>query len=302
VEKKYLPIAIFVVVLLLAFGYAFFLRTPFSVHTDTQGPLTATTSIDKAPQGGNVVHYFCAEGDLTAVFLDGKVNITWPDERTVDLLQVRSGSGIRYESGTLMFSGKGSDAFMEDNGKRIFDNCLAGTKELNNSVSIFTDQAKTFSIAFPSNLTVHGGEIGYTQEWSQGATSSGMILAVIDLPKTFQPQTNFAEAKLTVGASSDPAAVASCNLPESWYLTKGAQTVSINGTSFTKFKFGGAAAGNFYETTSFRSLRDSMCYAVEYTIHSTNIGNYPPELGIKKFDEQAVESLLNNIVQSYKFL
>ncbi len=78
--------------------------------------------------------------------------------------------------------------------------------------------------------------------------------------------------------------------------------VTINGQQFTKVTSSGAGAGNFYDTTSYRTIRDGDCYSVEYTIHSTNIHNYDPSQGIKDFDEPAVKNLLENIVKSFTFL
>ncbi len=78
--------------------------------------------------------------------------------------------------------------------------------------------------------------------------------------------------------------------------------VIIHGITYTKVTYSDAGAGNFYDTTSYRVVRHSQCYAIEYTIHSSNIGNYSPNQGISAFDEWKVQSILEGMVQSFIFL
>ena len=110
------------------------------------------------------------------------------------------------------------------------------------------------------------------------------------------PNTNFSEAKLTVNTSTNPTEIKNCT------ADLGGTEATISGYSFKKYISTDAGAGNFYETTSYKGLLDGDCYRLEYTIHSTNIGNYPPELGIKEFDKAKVQDELERIVQSFKFL
>jgi len=61
-------------------------------------------------------------------------------------------------------------------------------------------------------------------------------------------------------------------------------------------------AGNIYDTTSYKTIKNNMCYAVEYTVHSTNINNYSPDQNIKEFDKVKIENILNEMVKSFRFL
>jgi hypothetical protein len=170
-----------------------------------------------------------------------------------------------------------------------------------NGMSTFTDSLKTFSFMYPSAFSVSGGELGYTQAWRQGATTSGMVLAALTIPQTFEPQTNFADATFTVGVSSDPGAVASCLSAGSGNPVQTNTTV-VNGIPLTKIILGDAGAGNYYETTSYRTVKGGQCYAIEYTIHSTNIANYPASAHIASFDQARIRSVLDAMAQSFKFL
>jgi hypothetical protein len=79
-------------------------------------------------------------------------------------------------------------------------------------------------------------------------------------------------------------------------------TVAINGVTFDKFTSSSPGAGNLYDTTSYRLIRDSQCYAIEYTIHSTQLANYPASAGVKAFNSATVTAQLTSIVSSFKFL
>ncbi len=255
----------------------------------------------------NTVTYFCTNGkNITATFASSTVSLALSDGRSFMLPQVMSGSGIRYEeqqgtSSDITFSNEGDNAFLTENNQTTYDNCLAGTTASYGTSTIFTDEGKTFSFVYPSNFTVVGGGVGYTQSWAQQATTSGLLLAVLNVPQSFEPKTNFADAAFSVGTSPDPQAVSYCLTPSQGNGSKPTQ-VTINGVLYTTFTISDAGAGNFYTTTTYRVVRNSQCYAIEYTIHSTNIGNYPPSLGISQFDQQKIQNVLDGIVQSFKFL
>ncbi len=172
---------------------------------------------------------------------------------------------------------------------------------VNQNLVSFSDPAQTFTISYPKELTLKQNEIGFVQVWREGTTTPGLLELVVGLPREFAPMTNFGEAALTVGSSKNAQAVSTCTSGIGEYATRQG-TVSINGVEFTKFTLSDAGAGNFYDTTSYRTVRNGTCYAVEYTIHSTNIGNYSPDQGIKEFDRVKVQGLFEEAIQTFKFL
>jgi membrane-bound inhibitor of C-type lysozyme len=247
------------------------------------------SNVTTAPLGA--VAYTCDAGkSFTATFSDASVALTLSHGRTLTLPQVMSGSGIRYELGAIALVGKGSDAFIEENGTQTFANCIVNASgamaTTTTTTKTFTDNGNTFSFAYSPDLNASGAGIGYTQEWMSNATTTGLVLAKLTLPKSFQPNTNFSEAKLTVGTSADPSAIASC-LTDTTGTSVNKSTVIINGTTFTKFVGSDAGAGNLYQTTSY---------------HTTNIGNYSPDQGIKEYDSAKVNAVLDSVVQSFRFL
>ena len=174
------------------------------------------------------------------------------------------------------------------------------TGETTDGLSSFTDSTGTFTIMYPKGFILTQGSLGSTTDWRLNATTSGQLLGMITVPKSYMPGTNFSEAKMTLGRSSDPKAIKSC-LVESTGNPANSSSVKIKGLTFTKLTYNDAGAGNFYETTSYRAILDGDCYTLEYTIHSTNIGNYPPELGIKEFDKTKIQTALENIINSFTF-
>ena len=250
------------------------------------------------------VTYFCRQGTIGASYSNGSVMLALSDGRSLSLPRAQSGSGIRYEQGTTSFSSEGNDAFLTEGGTMTYGSCVAGTASSASGITSFVDGSKSFSVAYPSAFQISAGEIGYTQSWSQQATTSGLTLAVVSIPQSFQPKTNFSEGKFTVGTSADADAVASClaQPASGGPAPKKGVVVMVNGVPFTKFSFSDAGAGNLYETTTYRAVRDGQCYAVEYTIHSTNLGNYSADQHVSQFSKSKVQAALEGIVGSFKFL
>lgn len=165
----------------------------------------------------------------------------------------------------------------------------------------FTDASKAISFSHPTEFFVDGTVVAQTGAWMQNATIRGTRLAEMTIERTYMPKTNFSGATFTVGKSTDKKAVASC-LTEAVGNNIAKSEVTINGTTYTKMNYTDAGAGNFYDVTSYRTVKNNVCYAVEYIIHSTNIGNYSPDQGITEFDKAKIQNILEATVNSLTFL
>ncbi len=168
-----------------------------------------------------------------------------------------------------------------------------------------TNTAGGFSVSypldFPSDVIVSPAP---TSEWRSGSNGTmGSVYLVVVVPATLEPQTNFVDAKLTVGSSRAKTAVADCLTADAASTVPGSSTGTavVNGISYSVFKTSDAGAGNYFDTTSYRTVHAGQCYAIEYTIHSTAIGNYPVEYGLTAFDEGKIGVVLNRIVGTVKF-
>lgn len=299
-NKKTSTVLVVLIVLAVGLYVAYQASTSNEQATHLQ-PAGSSEASNQNPQNGTtIVDYYCENGTIIASYSDNSVVLSLSDNRILNLAQAPSGSGVRYENGTIAFLTKGNNAFLQEDGKTTYDKCVAGTETLTGSTNNFTDGSRLFSFSYPNTFTL-SGELGFTADWRQQTTTLGMQLAKVTIPRSYQPQTNFSEGTFTIGAASDPTAVKGC--------LKGAnggvvspELISINGNDFTKVTYRDAGAGNFYDTTSYRILRNDQCYAVEYTIHSTNIGNYSPDQGITAFDQAKVQGILEKMAQSFKFL
>ena len=300
------------IIIIIAGGYFAVKEHLFS----TPSPQAATTTVatSTAPTVTSTVSFSCDAGKtIDASFSQSAVALTLSDGRNLNLPQTQSGSGIRYEqtstdAGTttdIVFSGEGNDASITENSSTTYQYCIAGTITSSLATNTFTDQSKTFSFSYPSNWSVTGAGGGYTQSWMANATTSGMILAQIKVPQSYLPGTNFGDAKFTVGTSADPSALATCLIYNpSGPRAKGAKnatTTTMNGTTYAVLSSSDVGAGNYYDTTSYRTSRNSQCYAIEYTIHYANFQNFPKG-SVKQFDEASLKAQLESIAQSFAFL
>lgn len=178
----------------------------------------------------------------------------------------------------------------------------------NNPAEWQTDANNTaggFSIAYPLDFdTQDNYPATPSADWRLDANgASGIKYFTLTVPRAFEPQTNFADTTLTVGASGNNTAVAQCLAPDaSGGPITATSSATINGINFTVFTSTDAGAGNYYETTSYRTLHAGKCYAVEYTVHSGQIANYPSSYNLQPFSEQQIDSVMQNIVGTFKFM
>ncbi len=164
----------------------------------------------------------------------------------------------------------------------------------------FVNTKENFSFYYPKNLTISDQTILDTNLWRNNNQTLGELLVSVSAPKSLQPNTNFSSAKFNVGMSPDAKAVQNCLVAENGEVFVEEKT--INNVIYKKSTLSDAGAGNFYETTSYRTIRNNKCYAVEYIIHYTNIGAYSPDQGIKEFDKDLIKNMMEEIAQSFKFI
>lgn len=161
-----------------------------------------------------------------------------------------------------------------------------------------------FSISYPIDFDIWDNYTASPSiDWRANSNNvSGVKYFMLTVPRAFEPQTNFIDTRFTVGASSDKSAVAQCMTADpSGGPAMATSTADINGVQFTVFYSADAGAGNYYETTSYRTLHNSRCYAIEYTIHSSQIANYPSSYNLQPFDKNKIDSLMKNIIGTFKF-
>jgi hypothetical protein len=165
--------------------------------------------------------------------------------------------------------------------------------------------SNVFSISYPIDFDAQDNySTSPSTDWRENSdNTNGTQYFTLTVPKAFEPQTNFADATLTVGGSQNSTALADCLMPDqSDGPTTATSSVTINGVQFTIFTSDSAGAGNIYQTTSYRTIHAGECYAIEYTIHSSQIANYPSSYNLQQFDPTKITSLMQNIIGTFKFL
>jgi membrane-bound inhibitor of C-type lysozyme len=294
---KRLIFYIVIVALIGIIGYSFIHSGP-----KLNAPLPTPPAV--IPVVTSTENYSCDGGTtIVAAYSSQAVQLTLSDGRTLNLPQTTSADGARYEQGNIAFVTSGDQAYLQENNATTYNNCIVNNgNTVSNGMKSFTDQGKTFTFEYPAAFMVSGGGIGYTESWKTDSDSTlGLILATINVPQGYEPNTNFGDATFTVGTSSDPAAVKSC-LADTTGDNPTSTTATINGVNYTKITTEDAGAGQRYLTTSYRTVQNNQCYAIEYTIHYADLENYGPGSGVTAFDQQKITSALDSIVQSFKFL
>lgn len=206
--------------------------------------------------------------------------------------------GTKYGETLQLIASVASSTATAATGVEYYQNVAEWQTDANNT-------SGGFSIAYPIDFDAQDNySVTPSTDWRLGANGEpGIKYFTLTVPRVFEPQTNFADATLTVGTSARNVAIAQCLAPDAEGESATAtSSVTINGANFTVFHSTGAGAGNYYETTSYRTLHAGKCYAVEYTIHSSQIANYPQSYDLHPFDKATITELMDRIVGTFKFL
>lgn len=184
-----------------------------------------------------------------------------------------------------------------------------GIKEIESRVAITTPQSQMFDVSSWVHYTSDDGHLSArypffleefhslnpSLDWRMDAQALGITYLDIKINRLYEPGTNFIEGIVHAGKSSDAWEVKNC-LTEGVVGTPKIQT--INRKIFTVIAGQGAGAGNYYETKYYRTVYNNTCYAIDTTIHSANIYNYPQEFHVKEFDHGYVMALMDAIVKT----
>ncbi len=209
--------------------------------------------------------------------------------------------GDTFVEGFGDVSVQGNKEVFNDLSTITYDTKLTFVKNAN-CAGEFKDSHDTVTFKYNTLFSVAEGNQTPTFDWRLNSKQKGLILARVTIPRTFLPRTNFSGAYMTIGRSTDPVVIKNCGAVDITNGEKSLGTTNIDGHTFNTVSFSGAGAGNLYGSISSRGIVDGDCYVVEYTIHSTNIGNYSPDQGITEFNKDSVSGEFENILTSLKFL
>jgi hypothetical protein len=153
-------------------------------------------------------------------------------------------------------------------------------------------QPGMFTIMYPPDFTVEKGS-------GLGGAYLPNFLLKISFPRTaFASDTsNFVEAYLVASTGPNDAR---CSSLEDLPNTEGsAQTKMVGGLPFKYQTAADAGAGNLYNSEVYRAAMGNTCGEIALTVHTGNIGNYPP--GIKEFNQRKAFDVLEQMVGTIHF-
>jgi membrane-bound inhibitor of C-type lysozyme len=258
----------------------------------------------KSPTGATEATFQCVDGKyLDAEFKQKSVIVTLSDDRSMQLEQVQSASGIRYtnQDETVVFWNKGNTAVLIEEGKETYTDCVEEGKINNNDLKTYKNDQNVFAVRYPSVFEIEQSQTDKSTAWSYNTATVGTVGLKLLIPASYQPKTNFQEAAFLVGWSEERQAVEQCLEPPEANIMKEEQ-VTTNGVTYHHTRYGEAGAGNFYEIDRYRTVRKERCYSIEQMIHSTNLGNYSPDQDITAFNKKKVQKTLEQAWQGFVFL
>jgi len=151
----------------------------------------------------------------------------------------------------------------------------------------YTNEEYGISFRYSDLFTINTANEGTYLSWGSETVAAKSLIS-IRLPKSFQPQTNFSEGVITVYVA--PVAADTCFTAQSGETAVGTQG------EWSVFTAGDAGAGNYYESTNYRTVKNGSCIMFESLIHSTSLGAYDPSQGIVAFDEGVVSAKLAEVI------
>lgn len=137
----------------------------------------------------------------------------------------------------------------------------------------------------------------------QGNYKTDPVLTLQLIETALYEKTNLSEVYLMFSSSADPQVVSTCTEPNQ--NGGGGPEYPVgeevyNGLTFVHSTTEGAGAGNIYRQEIYRTVNNNTCYEIINYIHSTNIGNYPPEANVTEFDQDGVWQHLQSVLSMVK--
>jgi hypothetical protein len=151
-----------------------------------------------------------------------------------------------------------------------------------------------FSVEYPEGFT-ENMDAGY-----QFSTKNSLIR--FNVPQKSLEGSNLGEAAVIIGASKENAIVNECLATSSEIENEKRldEKKILSGADFSIFQGLGAAAGNRYDTTDYRTIKDKVCYEITLLLHYGDIHNYP-EGTVKEFDRTKILEMLGRVADTFKF-
>jgi len=161
-------------------------------------------------------------------------------------------------------------------------------------VKTYSDPSMLFEIDYPdfylvSTTAQASGEYGILKSYA----------VTIQSPEQERAGTNLIESAVVVGYSKSAQDIRSCVTAQTGETRLG--SIVVNGQAYAIYTSEGAAAGNFYQTVRYRTVKKQTCFEATLMMRFGNIDNYPKDT-VKEFDRPVTLERLKAIFYSLRLL
>jgi uncharacterized protein (UPF0333 family) len=115
---------------------------------------------------------------------------------------------------------------------------------------------------------------------------------------TGKPYPLFYTSEVRIGASDN---VTDCYKQDPGYENQKVADVTINGTKFKKFDFGDAGMMKYVQGSSYRTIKNNKCYAIEQVRNGSSYRDETMTAGLSQATLDAYYNAAAQVVQSFKF-
>lgn len=136
--------------------------------------------------------------------------------------------------------------------------------------STFQNDQFGFEVSYPNDITPEQKfSLAYymQDDWRSGATTGHAGTPIVAIPvyrvKNAASYPRYFTAEVRIGASVNVEDVAHCYDNDQTYRDTPVETVNLNGTEFKKFDISSAAMMQYLRGTSYRTIRNGACIAIE---------------------------------------
>jgi hypothetical protein len=173
-------------------------------------------------------------------------------------------------------------------------------------LSIYTNGTYGFSIFYPQTdvaTTTFDTKYDLPATWRVNAlpnTSGTPIFQILG----YSTQSNvnyprYFEAEVRIGASTDPAEVSTCKTAQNGEVAE--PDAVIHGTTLNVFSFEDAAMMQYVKATSYRTIHDGTCFALEEVETGSSYQDASSSIAVSDAVLAQKYANLQSVVQSFSF-
>ncbi len=191
--------------------------------------------------------------------------------------------------------------------KQYFSQPIISQNITPDPLTTYTDTGYGFSIQYPKDLltgmefnTFYHLPNAWMSESAPGSQWTPLFRIVWVYIENTGSYPRYFDAEIRIGASSDANDVANCY--KNPYDNRPPTSTTINGIPFTVFIIQDAAAMQYLEWLSYRTVHNNTCFVMEHLKTGSNYRDDHSPLDISDTVLDAYFTGMDSIVQTFKFI